>query len=314
MRAAAAARRVTLVMTTGFLAAGAAILIPACAARTPHDEVSPPAVRGATTAGPPPGTHPRAASPGPHPPSSGSGPDAALAAALAPVLRDHPGRLAVGVIDQATGVTATYHGSWHFDTASIIKADILAVLLLQHQQIGTTLSLGERQLATAMIEDSDNNTATALWNAVEGGPGMEAGNAALGLHGTWPDSNGAWGLTTTTVADQLRLLTDLTSARSPLNAASRDFELGLMRDVEPGQNWGVTAAAAARSRPAVKNGWLPTGPQGQWVINSIGVIRHAGQRLLIAVLSSGQPSEAAGISQVQAAARAAASAITDSRP
>jgi hypothetical protein len=82
--------------------------------------------------------------------------------------------------------------------------------------------------------------------------------------------------------------------------------------VEPGegQDWGVTAAASAGTRPAVKNGWLPLGPDGQWVINSIGVISHAGQRLLVAVLSSGQPSESVGIGQVQAAARAAATAVT----
>jgi hypothetical protein len=61
----------------------------------------------------------------------------------------------------------------------------------------------------------------------------------------------------------------------------------------------------------VKNGWLPDGSQlGLWVINSIGVLRHHGQRLLVAVLSSGQPTEAVGISQVQAAARAAAAWVT----
>jgi len=46
------------------------------------------------------------------------------------------------------------------------------------------------------------------------------------------------------------------------------------------------------------------------VINSIGVIRHAGQRLDIVVLSRGQPIGAAGIRQAQAAARAAAAAIS----
>ncbi|HEV2241070.1 MAG TPA: hypothetical protein VGR98_08485 [Streptosporangiaceae bacterium] len=39
------------------------------------------------------------------------------------------------------------------------------------------------------------------------------------------------------------------------------------------------------------------------------MIRHAGQPPLIAVLSSGQPSESSGIRQVQAAALAAADAI-----
>jgi Beta-lactamase enzyme family len=214
------------------------------------------------------------------------------------------------VLDQTTGATATYHASRSFDTASIVKADILAVLLLQHQQIGAPLSGEEQALAARMIENSDNGAATALWNAVEGGPGMEAGNAALGLRGTWPSTDGYWGLTTTTVADQLRLLSDLTSSRSPLHASARRYELSLMQAVEHSQDWGITAAADPGSRPAVKNGWMPAGLDGQWVINSIGVIRRCGQRLLIVVLSDGQPSEAAGIRQAQQAARAAASAMT----
>ena len=67
---------------------------------------------------------------------------------------------------------------------------------------------------------------------------------------------------------------------------------------------------AAGRGPAVKNGWLPDGPSGLWVINSIGVLRHQGQRLLVAVLSSGQPTQQAGIQQVQAAAQAAAASVT----
>ena len=233
-------------------------------------------------------------------------PDERLAAALAPVLRQQTGDLAVGVYDRATGVTATYHGREGFHTASIVKADILAVLLLRHQQDRTTLSAGEQQLATAMIQYSDNAAASDLWEDAGAAQGMQAGNAVLGLRSTYPDTFGAWGLTTTTVTDQLRLLADLTSARSPLNAASRSYELSLMRHVEDGQNWGVTAAADRGSDPAVKNGWLPDAPAGLWVINSIGVVTHDGHRLLIAVLSSGQPTEDGGISQVEAAARAAA--------
>jgi len=87
-----------------------------------------------------------------------------------------------------------------------------------------------------------------------------------------------------------------------------------MRAVTAGQDWGITAAASPRTGPAVKKGWMPDGPEGLWVINSIGVISHHGQRLLIAVLSSGQPSQQAGIRQVQAAAAAAATAITGTSP
>ena len=86
-----------------------------------------------------------------------------------------------------------------------------------------------------------------------------------------------------------------------------------MRDVEAGQNWGVTRAASTGTRPAVKNGWLPVGPRGLWVINSIGVISHAGQHLALAVLTDGNRSQSAGISLVQAAATAAVSAVAAAR-
>jgi hypothetical protein len=237
-------------------------------------------------------------------------PHAALTAALAPVLRSQTGSLAVGVTDLSTGVTASYHPHELFHTASIVKADILATLLVQRQRQHGGLSPAEQDLATAMIEESDNDAASALWETIGGAPGLAAANRVLGLLHTEPGPAGLWGLTATTVTDQLALLAALASAHSPLTAAGRHYELSLMRSVTPGQNWGVTAAADPGSGPAVKNGWLPDGPPGLWVINSIGVLRHDGQRLLVAVLSSGQPTETAGISQVQAAARAAAASVT----
>ena len=316
MRTAASLRRAIVVTAVSFLAANAALVFPARALSSAHDAAGHSAASG-------PGTHDRARAGCPAPgarqrPACGSpadppAPGARLAAALTLVLRDHPGRVAVAVTDQATGVTAIYHDTESFDTASIVKADILAVLLLQLQQAGASIGAAYRQLAALMIEDSDNAAASALWNAVRGGPGLEAGNAVLGLKQTVPGPGGYWGLTTTTVTDQLRLLADLTSARSPLSAAARGYELSLMRNVEAGQTWGVTRAAATGTRPAVKNGWLPVGPRGLWVINSIGVISHAGQQLAIAVLSDGNRSQSAGISLVQAAATAAVSAVAAAR-
>jgi len=305
-----------VVTAVSFLAANAALVFPARAVSRAHDAAgyfaaSGPGTHDRARAGrPAPGAHERAACGSP---VDRPAPGARLAAALTRVLRDHAGRVAVGVTDQATGVTAIYHGTGSFDTASIVKADILAVLLLQLQQAGASIGAADRQLAARMIEDSDNAAASALWNAVGGGPGLEAGNAVLGLKQTVPGPGGYWGLTTTTVTDQLRLLADLTSARSPLSTAARGYELSLMHNVEAGQNWGVTAAASAGTRPAVKNGWLPVGARGLWVINSIGVISHAGRYLAIAVLSDGNRSQSAGISLVQAAATAAVSAVAAAR-
>jgi len=235
-------------------------------------------------------------------------PQHALDIALAPVLAHRSGDIAVGVIDRTTGSRAFFNASEPFHTASIVKADVLAVLLLRHQQSGTYLSNDEVALAREMIEDSDNDAANDLWGDVGATYGMALGNETLGLGHTTPAADYYWGLTTTTVADQLQLLDDLTSRRSPLHAAARSFALDLMEDVTPDQAWGVSAAATPGTPFAVKNGWLPD-PE-LWVINSIGVVQHGGQQLLIAVLSDDQPSEEVGIAQVDAVARAAAFSAT----
>jgi hypothetical protein len=234
--------------------------------------------------------------------------DRKLTHALRTVIAADPGHLAVGVIDTASGAEAVYGAHRAFHTASIVKADILATLLLQNQQAGTPVSDQEAAQAVPMIENSDDDAATDLWQQIGTGDALAAANVQLGLSHTVPGPTGYWGLTRTTVVDQLRLLTDLTARKSPLTTASKDYELGLMENVQQGQQWGVSAAATPGTSYAVKDGWLPD--PSLWVINSIGVVLHDGHQLLIAVLSNDQPTEAAGIATVSAAAAAAARMIT----
>jgi hypothetical protein len=59
----------------------------------------------------------------------------------------------------------------------------------------------------------------------------------------------------------------------------------------------------------VKNGWLPSPVTSRWEINSIGEVIHDHQRLLIAVLSDDNASEASGISVVEEIAWKAAGAM-----
>jgi hypothetical protein len=233
-----------------------------------------------------------------------------LAAALAPVLAAHSGTLGVGVVDRTTGAVAIYGGGRKFHTASIEKVAILAGLLLGRP--GGLTDADDRS-ATTMIEASSDAAATRLWDAAGRAAGMTAADVQLGLRHTVPGPAQYWGLTSTTVGDQLTLLRDLTAAGSPLPAAARSYELSLMRATEPAQRWGIAAAASPGTRDAVKDGWLPDGSAGatdNWVINSIGLVEHDHQHLLLAVLSAGQPTEAAGIAAVEDAAAAAAACIT----
>jgi beta-lactamase class A len=233
-----------------------------------------------------------------------------LTAVLAPLIRDDGGHFAVAVDDLTTGSQDAYGGNQEFVTASIVKVDILVTLLYQAQEAGQALTPEDQDLATTMIENSDNDSASDLYYDVGGAEAIDDANRVCGLSETTAGTDGYWGLTTTTVDDQIRLLRVVFTRPSPLSSASQDYIQSLMSQVEADQQWGVTAAADPGTRFMVKNGWLPN--PYLWEINSIGEVTHDGQRMLIAVLSDGNASEASGISLVEDVAKTAAGALTSS--
>ena len=199
-----------------------------------------------------------------------------------------------------------------YDTASIIKVDILATLLLQAQDAGRGLTQQERTWATAMIEHSDNDAANALWRRIGQAPGLEAANKRLGLSSTVGGAAGKWGLTQTTATDQIRLLQavfadngTLSASGSALTGTSQNYIRTLMARIAAGQSWGVSAASDAGW--ALKNGWLQRSTTGLWDINSVGEIASGTHHYLVAVLSAGNASMAGGIAAVESAARTAVS-------
>jgi beta-lactamase class A len=85
-----------------------------------------------------------------------------VSAAVAPLIKADGGHVAVAVDDLTSGTEATY-GASEFVTASIVKVDILAALLYQRQESGQSLTIEDEDLATTMIENSDNDSASALY-------------------------------------------------------------------------------------------------------------------------------------------------------
>ena len=217
------------------------------------------------------------------------------------------GTASVYALNLDTGAAASYDPVTAFVTASIVKVDLVAALLLRAQDAGRELTASERSLATAAITVSSNDAATSIYQAIGGASGLASANALLGLTETTPRSS--WGLTTTSAADQVRLLTALTSEDSPLTAPSRAYLLGLMSEVCDDQDWGVTAAGDDDA--PVKNGWLPYSGDGYaWEVNSIGIVTVGSQRVLIAVLTRHGATEASGIALVEQLSRLAAAAVT----
>jgi beta-lactamase class A len=215
--------------------------------------------------------------------------------------KDAP-EFSVAVLDHKTGQLYTYRGDEKYETASVVKVDVLAALLLDAQDDERELSSSEMSLARKMIRLSDNSATTSLFNRIGYKKGLTAANKRLGL--TTTAVSPSWGLTKTTVTDQAKLLEQLAATNGPLDQESRDTALDLMGDVDTEQRWGVSAAAREGEKVAIKNGWLPRSTEGnKWIINSLGRITGTDADVSVAVLSHGHRKMDDGIASVEKIAK-----------
>ena len=218
---------------------------------------------------------------------------------IAGYIARRPGATTAAVYDVKTGQRWGVNWGMRNDTGSIVKVDILETRL--HQTHGH-LSDHERQLAKAMIEQSDNDAATALWNEDGADAGVDRYNREVGLRCTSLGQNGYWGLTLTCASDQLRLLNRLAEHNRLLTDRSRRYQLYLMRHVISGEAWGVSAGVPHPGvSVALKNGWLPYG-DAPWIVNSVGIIHGDDRYYYIAVLTR-DPTERDGIATIEGISR-----------
>nr|WP_239079913.1 serine hydrolase [Actinoplanes brasiliensis] len=225
----------------------------------------------------------------------------ALDAALKKYAATAP-EFSVAVLDRRTGQRYSYRGREKYETASVVKVQVLACLLLKAQDAGRDLTETELSLAKRMIRLSDNDATTSLFAKLGRASGLSACNKRLGL--TETKVNSAWGLTRTTVNDQVKLLSELVDTSGPLDAGSRKLAYTLMSTVDDSQDWGVPAAARGTEKFTVKNGWLARSTENyRWIINSVGRITGPGTDVSIAVLSHDNATMSSGIASVQKVAK-----------
>lgn len=173
--------------------------------------------------------------------------------------------VSIAVQDANTGEVVNYSNvpGQTFVTASTVKVGILAKLL--HNQNGN-LSPYQQGVAARMIERSDNDCATELFNEIGRGGGLNQLYQELGMSSSHTDLH--WALTTTTALDQLRLLHEifLNPASAYLNRQSQQYLQSLMGQVIPSQSWGISAGS---SNFYIKDGWNTT---DSWNVSSIGYL------------------------------------------
>ncbi len=203
--------------------------------------------------------------------------------------------------DPYLGINCYLNSSQHYDSASVVKTIILATLLNKREREHLSLlSDRERQLARAMITESDNNAATALWDQ-DGTKNLTYFLQAAGMHNT--QLNPSWGLTRITAQDETKLLRNiLLRPNTVLDTHAQTYELKLMGQVIPSQRWGVSASTPLAFTLHIKNGWAPLPfVSSPWYVNSTGAFTttNAARDYTIVVLTSGNADETTGVTTIE---------------
>ncbi|MFI1993588.1 transglycosylase domain-containing protein [Actinoplanes sp. NPDC020271] len=205
---------------------------------------------------------------------------------------------AVSLVDRKSGRRYAFRGDRPFESASVVKVELLAALLLRAQDTGHGLTAAEKERARKMIVASDNDAASQIYSAIGGPDALRQALDRLGLKDTEPAAN--FGLTTTTAEDQTRMVGRLTATDSPLTQASRDQILSLMSSVNADQAWGISAATFSGEQTAQKNGWLARSTENnRWIINSTGRVSSDKVDVALSVLSHGHGGQQEGIRAVE---------------
>lgn len=213
------------------------------------------------------------------------------------------------MFDATTNRTWTLNPGVVQDTASIVKMAIMGAALQEAQEQDQPLPAQEAALMPLMIENSDNESATALLSDIGGPSALASFDQSIGMTNTTPSnlafipgtSLPGWGLTTTSALDEVTMISRFAYPNALLSTSSRNYGLSLMEQIEADQDWGVSAGVSMGTTVALKNGWLPLG-SNDWQVNSIGWVSGSGRNYVLAVLTTGSPTETYGINTIETVA------------
>ena len=221
--------------------------------------------------------------------SPGSVPTPASIDVLSPALGAYLANLGsnagVSVYDVTRHNYYTYNADTPFITASSVKVPIMLTFLDMVEQQGREPNDNEMSLLTTMIENSNNDSASALYyGEIGGASGVANYLQKIGVSGMNPNGD-AWGYSTITPQAMVNLLTLLYSGKI-LMPSHRDLALSLMERVESDQRWGVGDTAPSGATVALKNGWV-TAANNLWVVNSSGIVMLGPETYIIAIYTQG---------------------------
>ena len=191
-----------------------------------------------------------------------------------------------------------------YPSASIIKADFLVELLHQKHKAGQSLDVNEQAVIQKMMEHSDNDAATNVYNQIGGYSGLARYFSNVGMDGSVALTTG-WALTATTPLDQIKTLKIIFYQSNYISDTSRSYIEYLMGHVAEDQNWGISVGS---KHFCLKNGWKQM-PNDKWIINSMGQIGTGQNSCTIAIMSTGNKTEQSGEKLVEDLTKAVSSEL-----
>jgi beta-lactamase class A len=219
----------------------------------------------------------------------------ALSPELASYLSSFSSNLGVSLYDVTNQRYYSYNDKASFLMASSAKVPIMFTYLDQLKQQGAEPNDQDINELTAMIENSDNDSASDLYSQITA-PGMNAFLKKIGVSGMQANDD-AWGYSTTTPLAMVHLLIRLYKG-TILNPQDRDLAFNLMENIEADQRQGLGDTAPPWSTVAMKDGWVPDS-NGTWAVNTSGIVMSGGEIYILSVYAQNQPSQEIGQNALQ---------------
>ncbi len=243
---------------------------------------------------------------------------------LATYLNGEGENVAAVVYDVTRQRYYTYNMDGRFITGSSLKVPIMLAFLDKAETEGREPTSDELCLLTHMIENSDNDAASAFFfgypYALCGDDFEPIGRAAglssylnqIQITGLDPD-DAAWGYSTISPLTMVKLLT-LLNAGKILTQPDRNLAFNLMENIESDQQVGVGDTAPNGATVAMKDGWLqadgPAGPEtGPWAMNSSGIVTLGKENYIVSVYTDNNNALADGQAITEHVCRMVASAL-----
>ncbi|GAC1664275.1 MAG: hypothetical protein PVS3B1_39740 [Ktedonobacteraceae bacterium] len=201
----------------------------------------------------------------------------------------------------------TYGSPGLFTVASSIKVPILLTFLDMLEREGRGASDYEQNLMTTMIENSDNDAASSLYEEVGCPDGVNAYMQKIGLGELSIDPD-AWGWSLISPRTMVDLFTMLNSG-DILTEQDRSLALNLLENVESDQQVGVGDTAPPGATIALKDGWV-IADDNLWAVNSSGIVTTSRDTYIISVYTQHEPTLEAGQDDVRQVCTTVATQLT----